>query len=239
MSIDEAWTVRHDDAFDWWPGGGVRQRLRVEHSRPGGEDGTWWLVVETPVWHVADPASLEALRGAIDGLEVNAHGAAVRVDRAAGRVSLVSRVRLAAASREPDARRASGLEPVQARLALRAWSFAEEVLGPSAFAWRDDAPHPVHGGRDDLDEILALPERLILTRALSLPGEGAGHQRATADALVALRVGHPVRRGDDHLWLALDVGPRGALLMVSIMHHPLTGPSVTSSREVGRARSVS
>lgn len=106
---------------------------------------------------------------------------------------------------------------------------AEEAIGPSAFAWRDDAPHPLHGRRDDLDEILALPERLILRRALSLPGEGAGHLRATTEALVALRVGHPVRRGDDHLWLAVGVGPRGALLMVSIMHHPLSGPSVAAT----------
>lgn len=239
LSIDQAWTQRDDDAFDWWPGGGVRQRLRVEGPRDGDGDrggagdgdgdGAWWLAVETPVWHVPDPADLSRLRGAIDGLAVNAHGAAVRVDRAAGRVSLVSRVRLAAASLESEARRASGLAPVQARLALKAWSVAEEAVGPSAFVWRDDAPHPVHGRRDDLDEILFLPERLILRRALSLPGEGAGHLQATADALVALGVGHPVRRDDDHLWLALDVGSRGALLMVSIMHHPLSGPSVAAT----------
>ena len=131
LSIDEAWTHWDEGAFDWWPGGGVRQRLSIETPRAEDAGGAWWLVVETPVWHVADPADLATLWGAIDVLAVEAHGAAVRVDRAAGRVSLVSRVRLGAASREADARPASGLGPVQARLVLWAWSFAEEALGPS------------------------------------------------------------------------------------------------------------
>ena len=48
-------------------------------------------------------------------------------------------------------------------------------------------------------------------------------------ALVALGVGHAVLQGEEHLWLALDVGPLGAMLMVSLMQHRLTGPLVAAT----------
>lgn len=157
------------------------------------------LTVETPVWESLDVDDLHVLHASIDGLAVNAHGAAIRVDRATPSVGLVSRRGLSAATSGRDTRHAAGLVSIQARLSLRAWSLVEEALGPVAFDCRGGSPHPRRGPRADLSDALALPERLIFPRGGDLRCEGAGHLRATADELVAPGVGHAMRRGDGHL----------------------------------------
>ena len=230
LSIDHPWTVHHDDAFTWWPGGGVRQHVRAEGPLPVVGIDTWWLEIETPVWHAPDDQALAQLEGAIERLRVRTHGAAVRVDPAERRVSLVMRTYLLPASVPGRCLAIAGLGAVQARQALAAWEHAEASLGRNAAAWRDALPHPIGGERHARDEILTLPETFIQPVARHLGSTGlldAWHH--TADALRLNGFDVPLRQDDSLLTFAARLGEHDALVLLGLMHDDLTGPAVAVS----------
>lgn len=230
LGIDHPWSVHHDDAFTWWPGGGVRQRVRAEG--PIAVDGvdTWWLAIETPVWRAPDDAALLQLAGAIERLRVRAHGAAVVVDQEARGVSLAMRTYLLPETVPGRCYALAGLGPVQARQALAAWSHAESTLGPDASAWRDALPHPVGGERRLCDEILDLPEALLHRVSDQLGPTGLlDAWRQTADALRHCGLDAPVRQDDTLLTYVTRCGDHDARILLGLMHDDLTGPAVAVS----------
>lgn len=230
LSIDHPWTEHHDDAFTWWPGGGVRQHVSAEG--PVAVDGvdTWWLVIETPVWQVADDAALHWLEGAIERLRVRAHGAAVVVDRGTRCVSLVMRTYLLPETVPGRCYALAGLGAVQARQALDAWAHAEATVGPDACAWRDALPHPAGGERRACDEILDLPEALLRPVSDQLGPAGLlDAWRQTADALRLYGLDAPVRQDDTVLTYATRIGEHDARIRLGLMCDDLTGPAVAVS----------
>ena len=230
LSIDQPWTVHHDDGFTWWPGGGLRQRVHAEG--PISVDGvdTWWLAIETPVWRTRDDAALEHLAGAIERLRVRAHGAAVVVDQATRGVSLVMRCYLLRETVPGRCYALAGLGAVQARQALAAWEHAETTLGPDASTWRDTLPHPENGTRRVRDEILGLPEALLQRVSDQLGPAGLlDVWQQTADALRLYGLGAPVRQDDTVLTYAARCGGHDARILLGLMRDDLTGPSVAVS----------
>ena len=227
LSIDEPWTHRTPDGFTWWPGGGGRQHVRAEG--PIDVDGldTWWLTIETPVWRDADAA---ALAPHLEALRIAAHGAAVVHDAATGRTALVTRTYLLPESIVARGLRFAALGVVQARLALDAWAEAAAQLGDRADAWRDLEGHPERGPRDELDEVLALPEAVFEPRARQLGKAGLRALLATTARSLETAFGGPRGDVDDGvLFFAADLGPRDGLVVATTMEHDLIGPSVAAS----------
>lgn len=230
LSIAHPWTVHHDDAFTWWPGGGVRQRVRAEGPVPVAGVDTWWLAIETPVWRAPDDDALARLERAIERLRVHTHGAAVVVDPSQRRVSLVMRTYLLPETVPGRCFALAGLGAVQARHALAAWKHVESTIGLHAAAWRDTLPHPVGGERTALDEILSLPERLVQPMARRLGRAGLlDAWRHTADALQTCGLDAPAHQVDTMLTFAVRLGERDALVLLGLMQDDLTGPAVAVS----------
>ena len=230
LSIDQPWTVHHDEAFTWWPGGGVRQQVRAEGPVSVDDVDTWWLTIETPVWRAPDDAALHRLAGAIERLRVRAHGAAVVVDRGTRCVSLTMRTYLLPETVPGRCYALAGLGAVQARQALAAWAHAEATLGPDACARRDALPHPVGGERRVCDEILDLPEALLRPVSDQLGPAGLlDAWRRTADALRLYGLDAPVRQDDTVLTYVTRCGDQDARVLLGLMRDDLTGPAVAVS----------
>ena len=227
LSIDEPWTHRTAEGFTWWPGGGVRQHVRAEGPVEVEGLDTWWLTIETPVWQGGDAVALAPL---VEALRVAAHGAAVVHDAATGRTSLVTRTYLLPESIVARGLRFAALGVVQARLALDAWAEAAAQLGDRADAWRDREGHPARGPRDELDEVLALPEAVFEPRARQLGDAGLRALLATTARSLEAAFGRPQGDVDDGvLFFAADLGPRNGLVVATTMEHELIGPSVVAS----------
>lgn len=227
LSIDKPWTHRTPEGFTWWPGGGVRQHVRAEGPIDVEGLDTWWLTLETPVWRGGDAA---ALAPHVEALRVAAHGAAVVHDAASGRTSLVTRTYLLPESIVSRGLRFAALGVVQARLALDAWAEAAAQLGVRAVAWRDLEDHPERGPRDELDEVLALPEAVFQPRAAQLGEAGLRALLATTARSLEAGLGRPQGDVDDSiLFFAADLGPREGLVVATTMEHALVGPSVAAS----------
>jgi hypothetical protein len=208
------------NAFVWWIGPGMRQRVSVESGPP---DDTPWLRIETPVWRGADPDAIAPL---LYQLCRHGHGSGVLHEPDSGDVALVTRAPLPRHLVAVRAAALAGTGAIHAFLAAWAWAEARTKVGHHASWWRDTLPHPERGMDVAPDRVLGYRQRVLQPQAEARSGTFADTLfAATADAIGRGRLDpKPVDLPDEEKRVfAVDLGITAGFLEVRFIRGGLDG----------------